>query len=63
MSDYIAYLEAQRKMLEQFEYRATAMAFDTATEVDQLHRSGAPWRHGLAETLRAAASRLEPTPA
>jgi hypothetical protein len=63
MTDYIAYLDAQRKMREQFEYRAATIEADTATEVDELRRQGAPWRHGLADALRAAASRLDQVPA
>jgi hypothetical protein len=61
MTDYIAYLEAQRKMIEQFDTRATRIAADTASESagTRPHVAGAPLRHGLAEALRAAASRLD----
>jgi hypothetical protein len=59
MTDYIAYLEAQRKMIEQFETRAAHVAADTATEAAP-RVAGTPLRHGLAEALRAAAFRLDP---
>ena len=65
MIDYIAYLEAQKKMRQQFEFRANAITEDTATTAAEVnpHRAGTPWRHGIAEALRAAASRLDPAPA
>ena len=65
MTDYIAYLEAQKKMIEQFEARAARIASDTATESQgtPLHVARNPVRHGLAEALRAAASRLDPAAA
>jgi hypothetical protein len=59
MTDYVAYLEAQRKMIEQFETRATRMAADTGTEAAP-PVAGTPLRHSLAEALRAVASRLDP---
>ena len=65
MADYIAYLEAQKKMLEQFEFRGTGIAADTAAEAVEVspHRAGTPWRHGVAHALRAAAYRLDPVAA
>lgn len=61
MTDYIAYLEAQKKMIEQFDFKARAIAVDTATEADVFtaRRPGSSWRLGLAESLRAAAGRLD----
>jgi hypothetical protein len=63
MTDYIAYLEAQKKMIEQFDTRTTRIAADTGSEsaATPPHVAGA--RHGLAEALRAAASRLDPVAA
>jgi hypothetical protein len=65
MTDYIAHLEAQKKMIEQLEARAARIAADTATEPAELPPHGAvtPLRHGLAQALRAAASRLDPVAA
>ena len=65
MADYIAYLEAQKKMLEQFEFRGTGIAADTAAEAVEMspHRAGNPRRHGVAHALRAAAYRLDPVAA
>ncbi|MBJ7601448.1 hypothetical protein [Candidatus Nephthysia bennettiae] len=51
-------------MIEQFETTAAWIAADTATEggvPPSVARS--PWRHGLAEALRAAAFRLDPVAA
>jgi hypothetical protein len=58
MTDYIAYLESQRKMIEQFETPAASVA-DTSMEAAP-RVAVIPLRHGLAEALRAAASRLDP---
>jgi hypothetical protein len=65
MIDYIAYLEVQRKMRDQFTFRDGAIAGDTPTEPAgaRPNSSHVQWRHGLAEALRAAASRLDPVPA
>ena len=65
MTDYIAYLEAQKKMLEQFEVRSAGIAADTAAEAFELSPrwAGTPWRHGVAQALRAAAYRLDPVAA
>jgi hypothetical protein len=62
MTEYIAYLEAQKKILEQFEFRTASIAADTAAEAYELspHQAGTPWRHGIAQALRAAAYRLDP---
>ncbi|MDQ6790338.1 MAG: hypothetical protein M3075_06775 [Candidatus Dormibacteraeota bacterium] len=61
MTDYIAYLEAQKKMIEQFDTRTTRFAPDTDSEsaATRPHVAQAPLRHGLADALRAAASRLD----
>ncbi|HEY4866236.1 MAG TPA: hypothetical protein VIK45_12080 [Candidatus Dormibacteraeota bacterium] len=59
MTDYIAYLEAQKKMIEQFDTRTTRIAPESAATPP--HVAGT--RHGLAEALRAAASRLDPVAA
>ena len=65
MTDYIAYLEAQKKMIEQFDVRTAAVAADTGTEAAEAPplRAKAQWQHSLAEALRAAASRLDQVPA
>jgi hypothetical protein len=63
MIDYIAYIEAQRKMRDQFTFPNTAIVEDTAPAMTRSHGSGAQWRRGLAEALRAAASRLDRVPA
>jgi hypothetical protein len=63
MIDYIAYLEAQKKMRQQFEFRANAITSDPATAEMDRHRAGTPLRHGLAAALRAAATRLDPVAA
>ena len=59
MTDYIAYLESQRKMIEQFETPAATIAAGTSMEAAP-RVAVIPLRHGLAEALRAAASRLDP---
>jgi hypothetical protein len=65
MIDYIAYIEVQKKMRDQFSFQAAPLAEKTAIRSAQGHQHSprTQVRHGLAEALRAAASRLDPVAA
>jgi hypothetical protein len=64
MIDYIAYIEVQNRMRDQFSFQAAPVAEETATRSAEGHQHPRTQvRHGVAEALRAAASRLDPVAA
>ena len=62
MIDYIAYIESQKRMREQFGVQLEPL-IEARPENPLIGVSETGWRHGLAGALRRAAGRLDPVPA